>query len=144
MSAPAKLIRLTAFLGDELEDFPRYRGIDARLYRVDRFKRRELERWIETMITACVDLAKAILVLEGRALPYRYAALIMALEGVRGFSSPTLERVSRWVRLRNLLAHEYLDLRWEGIKGFLQQGEEDVRAYLAEVEAYLKRMEERL
>ena len=85
MPAPVKLIRLVSFVRGEMEDFPLYRELDARSYRSNRFKRRELERWVETMIIACVDMAKAVLVLEKRSLPDRYAGLNLALEGGGGF-----------------------------------------------------------
>ena len=34
-----------------------------------------------------------------------------------------LETLSKWAGLRNILAHEYIDLRWESIKKFIDSAE---------------------
>ncbi len=31
--------------------------------------------------------------------------------------------ISKWVRFRNIIAHEYLDIRWNSIKKFIQETE---------------------
>lgn len=38
------------------------------------------------------------------------------------------------VRLRNVLAHQYLDIRWDNLSRFIREGEELVRRFIAAVE----------
>lgn len=36
---------------------------------------------------------------------------------------PLAERFAKFAELRNIVAHEYLDLRWEKIKKFIEESE---------------------
>jgi len=42
------------------------------------------------------------------------------------------------VRLRNIIAHEYLDMRWASIKKFISETEPLYKEFLEKVKAYLK------
>ena len=57
---------------------------------------------------------------------------------VEGFEKESLEKISRWVSLRNIMAHEYLDIRWASIKRFIQETELLYKRFLEKVKAYLK------
>ena len=48
-----------------------------------------------------------------------------------------VERFQRWVKLRNILAHEYLDIEWKRISDFIQNSQEYFQALLEDAKGYL-------
>jgi len=42
------------------------------------------------------------------------------------------------VKLRNIITHEYLDIRWSSIKKFIEENESLYREFLITVQKYLK------
>jgi len=57
---------------------------------------------------------------------------------VKGFDKEEAEKLSQWVRLRNIVAHEYLDIRWDSIEKFIQETEPAYKNFLEKVKKYLK------
>ena len=49
-----------------------------------------------------------------------------------------IEKLSQWVKLRNIVAHEYLDIRWDSIKRFIEETEPVYKSFLECVRNYLK------
>ena len=56
---------------------------------------------------------------------------------MQGFSKEVTEALSEWVRLRNIIAHEYLDIRWASIEKFIREAAPLYRDFLAQVKEYL-------
>ncbi|MCL4537902.1 MAG: DUF86 domain-containing protein [Nitrospirae bacterium] len=50
--------------------------------------------------------------------------------------------VERWVRLRNIISHEYLDIRWASIKRFISESRPLFEGFLAATNGYLERKEQ--
>lgn len=112
------MVRLD-FLKLQMEDYQKYQNIDWAGYTNDRFLRREIERWVEDTINCVIDIAKIILSSEKLLIPNTNKELLKVIETVGNFEKGFGERISRWADIRNKLAHEYLDLKWEGVKDFL-------------------------
>ncbi|MBI2559892.1 MAG: DUF86 domain-containing protein [Planctomycetes bacterium] len=112
------MVRLD-FLKLQMQDYPRYQKVDWIEYSKNRFLRREIERWVEDTINCVIDIIKIILSSEKLPIPNTNKELLKALELVGDFEKGFGERISRWADIRNKLAHEYLDLKWEGVKDFL-------------------------
>jgi len=53
-------------------------------------------------------------------------------------STETIEAIARWVRLKNIVTHEYLDIRWSSIEKFLSEGVSLYGDFLARVGDYLE------
>jgi len=51
--------------------------------------------------------------------------------------------ISQWAVLRNILAHEYLDIRWNTIKNFIQTAEPIYRVLSKKIESFLQTGEQR-
>jgi len=118
-----RLIRYLDFLEDELSDCPKLSQVSWRLYTSDRDLRRNLERWIENIVNCSIDIAKVLLASEGREIPGTYREILRALGSVSPFDEAFGRNISRWAVLRNILAHEYLDIRWQLVEEFLHKGE---------------------
>jgi uncharacterized protein YutE (UPF0331/DUF86 family) len=132
-----RLIKHVAFLESELQDFASFRALSWEHYSKERPTRRDVERWIENIINSSIDISKIILVAENIPLPDTYKELVAAVSLVSGFDKERMKSISEWVRFRNIIAHEYLDIRWVSIRKFIQQSEPLYKSYLKDVKEYL-------
>ncbi|MCZ7627470.1 MAG: hypothetical protein C3F12_14020 [Candidatus Methylomirabilota bacterium] len=135
-----RLARILVFLETELADLRAFADMRYGNYQSDRDRRRNLERCIENIVNAALDIAKILLVSEGRPIPPTYKEYFLQLPAISGFlDEPVAEDLAEWARLRNILAHEYLDIRWQRIREFLDSGWQSYESLLKATEAYLRR-----
>jgi uncharacterized protein YutE (UPF0331/DUF86 family) len=134
-----RLLKHLDFLGAEIKDYPKFRELSAAEYRDDNDKRRNVERWVENIINSSIDISKVILTLEDRNLPDNYKDIVLSVSGVRDLEIDSTESLSRWVKFRNIVSHEYLDIRWSTIKKFISETEPIYRTLLDKSRAYLKK-----
>lgn len=134
-----RLIKHLRFLEEELIDFILFKTLTWETYRTDRSKRRDVERWIENLVNSSIDIAKIILNKETIILPETYREIVASLSLVENFENATIEPLSKWVRLRNIITHEYLDIRWVSIKKFIEESEPIYRTFIERLKEYLKR-----
>ncbi len=125
-----RLGRIFDFMEVELGDLSNFFNLDYKTYQEDRNKRRNLERCIENIVNASLDIAKIILVSENREIPDTYKEYFLSL-GTSGLISDNLsQRLAEGTKLRNILAHQYLDIRWNSIKEFLSNKGEEYKEWL--------------
>ena len=134
-----RLIKHLTFLENELKDYETFGTLSWKEYNDDRGKRRNVERWIENIINSSIDIAKLILTSEDRSLPDTYKDIVKNLSLISDFSEEGMEKLSRWVSLRNIISHEYLDIRWASIQKFISESEPFLKDFLRRVEKYLNR-----
>ncbi|MGB9608700.1 MAG: type VII toxin-antitoxin system HepT family RNase toxin [bacterium] len=133
-----RIIKHLRFLEEEVEDYSIFKGLTWEMFNKDRNKRRNVERWVENIISSTIDIAKLILSLEGLKLGETYREMILRLSLVEGFPREDIQELARWVPLRNIIAHEYLDIRWSSIRRFIAESEQAYKRFISEVKAYLK------
>lgn len=133
-----RLIKHLTFLENELKDYETFGTLSWKEYNGDRGKRRNVERWIENIINSSIDIAKLILTSEDRSLPDTYKDIVKNLSLVGDFSEEGMGKLSRWVSLRNIISHEYLDIRWASIQKFISESKPFYKDFLKRVENYLK------
>ncbi|MEW6739269.1 MAG: HepT-like ribonuclease domain-containing protein [Nitrospirota bacterium] len=136
-----RLIKHVTFLENELKDYDAFSSLSWEQYNTDRDKRRNVERWIENIINSSIDIAKIILTSEGLALPDTYKEIVNSVSLVADFNKEKMETLSRWVRLRNIISHEYLDIRWSSIKRFISESRPLFEDFLAATKGYIERKE---
>jgi len=134
-----RLIRHLDFLENELKDYERFKSLSWENYNNDRSCRRDVERWVENIVNSSIDIAKIVLMNEGITLPDTYRAIIKNLSIISDFRELNTERLSRLVILRNVISHEYLDIRWSSIKKFILETESLYRDLLNKVRSYIER-----
>jgi len=133
-----RLIRYVDFMESELSDFSKFSKIDWKTYNIDRDTRRNLERWIENIINWSIDIAKVILAVEDMRIPTSYKGILKKLGATQHFDEAFGDNISQWTSLRNILAHEYLDIRWRPIKQFIQTAEPIYRQLISTIKLFLK------
>jgi len=133
-----RLTRYVDFMESELSDFPKFSKIDWKTYNIDRDTRRNLERWIENIVNCSIDIAKVVLAHEERRIPTSYKGILKELGATQHFDETFGQSISQWASLRNILAHEYLDLRWKPIKQFINNAEPIYRKLISTLKPFLK------
>jgi uncharacterized protein YutE (UPF0331/DUF86 family) len=133
-----RLIKHLTFLENELKDYETFETLSWKEYNGDRGKRRNVERWIENIINSSIDIAKLILTSKGLSLPDTYKDIVKNLSLVSDFNEEGMEKLSRWVSLRNIISHEYLDIRWASIQKFMSESKPFYEDFLKRVKNYLK------
>jgi uncharacterized protein YutE (UPF0331/DUF86 family) len=116
-----RLIKHISFLKNELKDYETFIPLTYEEYDQDRNKRRNVERWVENIVNSSVDIARIIIVSEGLTLPDTYKEMVNSLSCIPDFNDINSKKLSGWVRLRNIMGHEYLDIRWSSIKDFISE-----------------------
>ncbi len=134
-----RLIKHLKFMTDELSDYSIFESLTWEEYRTDRSKRRDAERWIENIVISSIDIAKVILSSEGISLPDTYREIVASLSLVKDFTKKDMVELSKWVRLRNVITHEYLDLKWASINKFVLETKPIYQTFLKQTKNYLSR-----
>ncbi|MBI4136344.1 MAG: DUF86 domain-containing protein, partial [Candidatus Vogelbacteria bacterium] len=126
-----RLIKVIDFMESELAYYSNFIKLDQEGYERDIITRRNLERWAENIVNASTDVAKIILGSEKKEIPQTYREILQKLGLLDGFDGGVAERLSRFAKLRNVLAHEYLDLRFAQLKKFVDESESDYKKLIA-------------
>lgn len=117
-----RLARISDFLESELKDVEnKFRTIDFKSYSSDRGLARNVERCLENIVNSSLDAAKIILIDEKLAIPDTYREYFISLFTTGLIDEDSANKLSDGVKLRNVLAHQYLDIRWNRIKIILDQ-----------------------
>ena len=115
-----RLAKIGAFALGELGDLKaKFLRVNRSSYELDRDLRRNLERCIENIVNASLDIAKILLLAGNLGIPDTYRQYFEALASAGTIAQGASEVMGHGVTLRNVLAHHYLDARWRSIERFL-------------------------
>ena len=126
------------FLSTELKEIEQFRNMNQFEYQRDSIKRKAVERWIENLMNASIDIAKTILASEHKSMPSNYREILLTLAVLPGFLEDTASQLAEWAKLRNILAHEYLDVRWQKIQAFVAKADSCFHDLIKSVQEFLK------
>lgn len=115
------IVKRLSFLEIELKDLEQYAELDFETYSSDRRTRRDVERIIENIINACIDMAKILLSGEELPMPETYKEVFLQLGQAAILDKELARSLADLVRVRNILAHQYLDLKWDVLKDFISR-----------------------
>ena len=113
-----RLLERMNFLLDELKEVDNARSLTLREYRDEKVKRRNIERWAENIINTAIDIAKIVLASERKRVPRTYEEALFDLGILAGLTDEESKKLSRFANMRNILAHEYLDILYDRIQVF--------------------------
>lgn len=114
-----RILASVNFISKEIEDFEKhFSKITWKQYKLlDPLKAKALEKTVENILTALIEIAGTISVEEGKTVE-NYASAIKEASLILNFKEEKSEMLSRLANQRNRLAHRYLDFKWEAIKTF--------------------------
>ncbi|MEW5766136.1 MAG: HepT-like ribonuclease domain-containing protein [bacterium] len=116
-----RLMERIQFLESEFQEIKGFESLTFREYQEDKVKRRNIERWTENIVNATIDIAKIILASEKKEIPKTYEQSLSNFGFFMGFKEEEAKKLSSFARLRNILAHEYLDIIYDRIKDFIRE-----------------------
>jgi uncharacterized protein YutE (UPF0331/DUF86 family) len=120
-SDKSKIIPYVDYLEKEVKFLSGYeKEIDWKVYQSERSKRLEIERWVESLINATLDISKMLLTIRGEEIPETSREVLFQIGSHIYSREEEAETFSELARIRNTLAHRYLDMKWGDIKRFLQ------------------------
>ncbi|MFH1392727.1 MAG: HepT-like ribonuclease domain-containing protein [bacterium] len=125
------ILKILDFLETEMKDFAKFKKVSWQDYLKSRDVKRNIERWIENIVNASLDIAKILLASENQEIPDTYREILEKLGIINSFDLKNTKKLAQWARLRNVLAHQYLDLRWKRVQKFTAEAQKDFE-YLAE------------
>lgn len=130
--------RRLIFLDSELKDLEKFNSLDQFTYEKDNSKRREAERLVENLMNVTIDIAKTILASEKRPVPGSYKEILRSIYLLPDFPETLGKQLAEWAELRNILAHEYLDIRWQKIEKFIKTSQPHLEDFIKRVKEFLK------
>jgi uncharacterized protein YutE (UPF0331/DUF86 family) len=133
-----RLVRHLNFLEEEIKDYTQFKNLSREEYLTNRDKRRNVERWIENIINSTVDISRVILAAEGIVIPDTYRRIVAMISAVNGLETVEADRLSNWIRLRNIVAHEYLDIKWNSISRFVNETDLLYKNFIEIIKQYVK------
>ena len=133
-----RLRRTVDFLETELADSAQFENLTYEEYMGDSAKRRNVERWIENCVNASIDAAKVLIASKGQHVPQTYRETVDRLKTLDLFPEHTIDVLAKTTRLRNILAHEYLDIRFSHIDRFVKYAEPEYRTFVAALHEFLR------
>jgi len=118
----ARVFTYPMFLENEFSEIEEIKKFTWNDYINDSFKRKIIERWIENLVMSVLDISKIILASEKREIPQTYRDTLKIFCSIY-IDSQFGEKFSWIASLRNILVHEYLDIKWEKIQNFIKGAE---------------------
>ena len=134
----SNLLKKIQFVDSELEELEKFKKISFTNYMEDKDKRRNMERWNENIINANIDIAKIVLASGKEKKPDTYEDALFYFGIKAGLTEAEAKQYAGYARLRNLLAHEYLDILYRKTQEFIKDFPDIYTKISAFLEKYLK------
>ena len=131
------LRRAIRFIEEQVSLYGVYQAFSQKEYEENPRQRNEMERWLENIINAVIDISKIVLGSKKMLIPLTYRETVAG--AIRAFELPAefVITFEQWVRIRNDLAHEYLDLKWKRLFDFAGASESAIRAFIDAAKKFL-------
>lgn len=131
--AKGKILATVEFITKEMEDFDKYFAeITWKEYKIlEPIKAKALEKTVENILTALIEISGTISVEEGKSVENYYMAINEA-SVILGFDEETAVSLAKLAAQRNRIVHRYLDFKWEAIKSY-KESEGLIREFLKRV-----------
>lgn len=134
-----RLLERLEFLESEFKEIKEFEKLTFKQYQDNKFQRRNIERWVENIVNATIDAAKIILASEKKMMPRTYEEALCNFAVLSGFNEEESRKISKFANLRNLLAHEYLNILYKEIRVFVKVSPPVYKRVFNFLETYLKR-----
>lgn len=129
--------RLT-FLEAELGSMDRYKDISWQEYQLNEEKRKIIERTIENLANAAIDISQIVLAASRKPAPGSYREILLEAAALLSLSEQEARAFSGGAEVRNILAHEYLDYRWQDMRWFLENVVSLIPLFIQNVKKFLE------
>jgi len=128
-----KLAQMDTYLG-QVKEFSK---ISVNAYRGSWKTQRIVERTLQILIEACVDIANHIISDSGMRLPTGYADTFRVLVESKVISKRLFETMEKMAKFRNILVHQYEKIDPALVVSILQRNLGDFEKYKKAIISYL-------
>lgn len=132
-----RLLERLQFLDEELKEIGIFEELTFKEYQDNKIQRRNVERWAENIINASIDIAKIVLASEKKMMPKTYEEALRNFGILAGLTEEDAKKLSRFANIRNILAHEYLEVLYGRIQHFIKESPPLYQKVLYFLETYL-------
>jgi len=136
------VLRKVAELERYLEQVREFAEITLAAYKSDWKTQRVVERTLQMMIEACVDIANHMISDRGMRTPASYADAFKVLAENSVIDSELLVTMERMAKFRNVVVHQYEEVDAEIVIGILRKRLPDLERYIAAILTCLKNLKE--
>lgn len=126
-TARTRLMQITDFMQSELKDLNVYKNLEYKQYLENKNTRRLVDRMIENTTNALIDIAKILISEKDLEMPDSYAGIMEDLGRIFSLREEEIKSLVQISKLRNILAHEYLNVKWEKIINFIKSHQKTVK-----------------
>lgn len=130
--------RILEFIESQMTLYATFSQMSLQDYEKDLVKRGSVERWVENMVNAVTDVSKLVLSSGKKTMPYGYADTVHTALVYLKIEEGIWNSFLGWIKLRNILAHEYIDIKWKRISGFIQKSEPHFKMFLEAAKKFLE------
>lgn len=128
------------FLENEFADIKKFRRLTRQEYIQDNDKRRNVERWVENLVMSVIDISKIVLASGKKEIPQTYRETLLRF-AIQFMEEDTAKRFSRFAELRNILSHEYLDIKWDKIIKFIEDAFKLYPPFIEKTKEFIRQCE---
>ena len=128
-----KLDEILQYYDELLEDLP-----EEKAFHQDRITRRGVEKTVELIADAIVDVSLMIISGMGYGKPDDARSALAILQKNKVLSSGVAAKMQDFVSFRNLLVHRYAKVDEKQEYASIQENHEDIPAFVKETEQFLK------
>ena len=118
-----RLERIVDFMQDQMPEFKDFSRVTQMQYQQDVSIKRNLERWAETVANASIDIAKILIASAKKPMPQTYKAILEDLALLDGFDRDVALKLASFSDMRNILSHEYFDMKFAILERFAKTAE---------------------
>lgn len=131
-----RIARIIEFIENQMTLYEIFAPLTFGEYEADLIRRGAVERWVENVINAISDVSKIVLSSSKKPISYGYADTVHAALLYFKLPEETWNEFLKWIKLRNILAHEYLDIKWKRISSFIHESEPYVKSFVESAKSF--------
>lgn len=131
------LKRTIQFIEEQLRLTDVYRQFTQKEFEGEPRKRNEMERWLENVMNAIIDISKVALGSQKTLIPSTYRDMVTRAARDFGLPQDFSGKFESWVKIRNELAHEYLDIKWRRISEFAETSGAPIAQFVEAAKKFL-------
>lgn len=130
MALLKKIRQLEAFINQEVELFLKMLERTTRdIYLADPILRRAIDKSLNDIIRACIDIAVILIRIKKHVIPKTYKEIILS---TYEFIGELALKIAPLVVCRNEAIHGYLKINWNNVKT-VQNAKDDILSYMRKI-----------
>ena len=130
MDSLRKIKQLHVFIQQEMDIYIKILdSTDRKVYFSEQIIRKAIDKTLNDIILACIDLTTVFLRIKKRVVPKNYRDIILSSHEFVGDLS---YKIAPLIKCRNEAIHGYLKINWENVK-VIKNAKDDILSYVNKI-----------